>query len=58
MPSTPSSRRPRTPAVERAEARMREAPPLAMFDYVYGDVPAEVLAQRAAFAQELEQGRR
>jgi len=41
-------------AIERAEARMQAARPLAMFDHVYGDVPAEVLAQRAAFEQELE----
>jgi pyruvate dehydrogenase E1 component alpha subunit len=39
-------------AIERAEARMRDARPLDMFDYVYADVPAEVLAQRAEFARE------
>ena len=44
-------------AIERAEARMQAAKPIDMFDNVYGDVPAEVLAQRAAFAQELEEGR-
>ena len=41
-------------AIERAEARMQAARPLAMFDHVYGDALAEVLAQRAAFEQELE----
>ena len=43
-------------AIERAEARMRAARPLDMFDHVYGDVPAEVEAQRQEFAR--EQGRR
>jgi pyruvate dehydrogenase E1 component alpha subunit len=41
-------------AIERAEARMREARPLDMFAYVYGDVPAEVEAQRQEFVRELE----
>ena len=41
-------------AVERAEARMREARPIDMFDHVYGDVPAEVEAQRREFERELE----
>ena len=41
-------------AVERAEARMQAARPLAMFDHIYGDALAEVLAQRVAFEQELE----
>jgi pyruvate dehydrogenase E1 component alpha subunit len=40
-------------AIERAEARMQAASPAAMFDHVYGDVPAEVAAQRAEFEQEL-----
>jgi pyruvate dehydrogenase E1 component alpha subunit len=43
-------------AVERAEARMREARAVDMFDFVYADVPAEVLAQRAEFVQEQERG--
>jgi pyruvate dehydrogenase E1 component alpha subunit len=42
-------------AIERAEARMRDARPLDMFDYVYADVPAEVLAQREEFARELDE---
>jgi pyruvate dehydrogenase E1 component alpha subunit len=44
-------------AIERAEARMQEARPLDMFDHVYGDVPAEVLAQREALARELDEPR-
>jgi pyruvate dehydrogenase E1 component alpha subunit len=44
-------------AIERAEARMREARPLDMFDHVYADVPAEVVAQREQFAQELNEKR-
>jgi pyruvate dehydrogenase E1 component alpha subunit len=40
-------------AIERAEARMRDARPLDMFDHVYADVPAEVLAQREEFRREL-----
>jgi hypothetical protein len=44
-------------AVERAEARMREARHLDMFDHVYGDVPADVLAQRDEFARELGEPR-
>ena len=44
-------------AIERAEARMREARPLDMFDHVYGDVPAEVEAQRREFQREVEGGR-
>ena len=44
-------------AIERAEARMQAAAPLAMFDHVYGDVPAEVLAQRDEFVRELNQNR-
>ena len=40
-------------AIERAEARMQAASPLAMFDHVYADVPAEVAAQREEFAREL-----
>jgi pyruvate dehydrogenase E1 component alpha subunit len=40
-------------AVERAEARMQAASPLDMFDHVYGDVPAEVVAQREEFRREL-----
>jgi pyruvate dehydrogenase E1 component alpha subunit len=39
-------------AVERAEARMQEVRPEHMFEHVYGDVPAEVRAQQAEFAQE------
>jgi pyruvate dehydrogenase E1 component alpha subunit len=39
-------------AIERAEARMRDARPLDMFDHVYADVPAEVLAQREEFRRE------
>jgi pyruvate dehydrogenase E1 component alpha subunit len=39
-------------AIERAEARMRDARPLDMFDHVYGDVPAEVLAQHEEFRRE------
>jgi pyruvate dehydrogenase E1 component alpha subunit len=39
-------------AIERAEARMKEARALDMFDHVYGDVPAEVAAQRAELARE------
>ena len=41
-------------AIERAEARMQAARPLAMFDHVYGNVPAEVVAQQAEFERELE----
>ena len=41
-------------AIERAEARMRAARPLDMFDHVYGDVPAEVEAQRQEFSREVE----
>ena len=44
-------------AIERAEARMREASPLDMFAHVYGDVPAEVEVQRQAFVRELEENR-
>ena len=44
-------------AVERAEARMKAARPLAMFDHVYGDVPTEVEAQRQEFAREQEESR-
>jgi pyruvate dehydrogenase E1 component alpha subunit len=45
-------------AIERAEARMRAASPLDMFDHVYADVPEEVATQREEFARELdEQGR-
>jgi pyruvate dehydrogenase E1 component subunit alpha len=44
-------------AIERAEARMQAARPIDMFDNVYGDMPADVRAQREAFAQELEEGR-
>jgi pyruvate dehydrogenase E1 component alpha subunit len=44
-------------AIERAEARMREARALDMFDHVYADVPAEVRAQREAFERELAEGR-
>jgi pyruvate dehydrogenase E1 component alpha subunit len=44
-------------AIERAEAQMRAASPLDMFDHVYGDVPAEVEAQRRDFVQEVEDGR-
>jgi pyruvate dehydrogenase E1 component alpha subunit len=40
-------------AIERAEARMNEPRALDMFDHVYGDVPAEVAAQRAELAREL-----
>ena len=43
-------------AIERAEARMQAARPSDMFDNVYGDVPAEVLTQRATFAEELDRG--
>src|SRR5262245_9909102 len=45
-------------AIERAEARMKDARLLDMFDYVYGDVPAEVLAQRAEFVREQAEDRR
>jgi pyruvate dehydrogenase E1 component alpha subunit len=45
-------------AIERAEARMQEAGPLAMFDHVYADVPAEVATQREEFARELGEERR
>ena len=44
-------------AIERAEARMQAARPLDMFDYVYGDVPAEVDAQREEFAREQDESR-
>ena len=44
-------------AIERAEARMRAASPLEMFDHVYGDVPAEVARQREELARELGEGR-
>jgi TPP-dependent pyruvate/acetoin dehydrogenase alpha subunit len=40
-------------AIERAEARMQAVRPLDMFDNVYGDVPAEVEAQRQEFAREV-----
>jgi hypothetical protein len=40
-------------AIDRAEARMRAASPLAMFDHVYGDVPVEVLAQREELVREV-----
>jgi pyruvate dehydrogenase E1 component alpha subunit len=43
-------------AIERAEARMQAAQPIDMFGNVYGDVPAEVEAQRAEFLRELEGG--
>jgi hypothetical protein len=36
---------------------MGEVRLLDMFDYVYGEVPAEVLAQRAEFARELDEPR-
>jgi pyruvate dehydrogenase E1 component alpha subunit len=42
-------------AVERAEARMKAASPLEMFDHVYGNVPVDVRRQREAFARELEE---
>lgn len=42
-------------AIERAEARMTETRGLDMFDHVYGDVPAEVTAQRAELARELRE---
>jgi pyruvate dehydrogenase E1 component alpha subunit len=35
-------------AVERAEVRMAAARPEEMFEHVYGDIPAEVLAQQRA----------
>lgn len=41
-------------AIERAEARMQAAAPGDMFDHVYGDVPAEIMAQREEFLRELE----
>ena len=44
-------------AVERAEARMKAARPESMFDHVYGDVPAEVRAQREEFVREQEERR-
>jgi pyruvate dehydrogenase E1 component alpha subunit len=44
-------------AIERAEARMRDARPLDMFDHVYADVPAEVLAQREELVKEQDEGR-
>ncbi len=44
-------------AIERAEARMRAARLIDMFDHVYGDVPAEVSAQREELAKELDAGR-
>lgn len=44
-------------AIERAEALMQAVRPLDMFDHVYGDVPAEVLAQREEFARELDEPR-
>jgi hypothetical protein len=44
-------------AIERAAARMREARPLDMFDHVYADVPAEVVAQREELARELGEER-
>ena len=44
-------------AVERAEARMKAALPESMFDHVYGDVPAEVRAQREEFVREQEERR-
>src|SRR5262245_33989800 len=39
-------------AIERAEARMKDARLLDMFDYVYADVPDEVAAQREEFLAE------
>jgi pyruvate dehydrogenase E1 component alpha subunit len=45
-------------AIERAEARMRDARPLDMFDHVYADVPAEVLAQREELRREQDDTRR
>jgi pyruvate dehydrogenase E1 component alpha subunit len=44
-------------AVERGEARMKAARPEIMFEQVYGDVPAEVLAQREEFIREQEERR-
>jgi TPP-dependent pyruvate/acetoin dehydrogenase alpha subunit len=44
-------------AIERAEARMRDARPLDMFDHVYADVPAEVVAQREELVRELGEER-
>jgi pyruvate dehydrogenase E1 component alpha subunit len=44
-------------AIERAEARMRDARPLDMFDHVYADVPAEVLAQREELQREQDEPR-
>jgi hypothetical protein len=36
---------------------MRDARPLDMFDHVYGDVPAEVLAQREELVREQDEAR-
>jgi TPP-dependent pyruvate/acetoin dehydrogenase alpha subunit len=44
-------------AIERAEARMRDARPLDMFDHVYADVPAEVAAQRQELQTEQDETR-
>jgi pyruvate dehydrogenase E1 component alpha subunit len=44
-------------AIERAEARMQAVRPLDMFDHVYGDVPAEVEAQRQEFVREQDENR-
>lgn len=41
-------------AIERAEARMREARPLDLFDHVYAELPAELVAQREALRAVLE----
>jgi len=43
-------------AIERAEARMGEARLAEMFDDVYGDIPAEVAAQRRALEPHLGDG--
>jgi pyruvate dehydrogenase E1 component alpha subunit len=42
-------------AIERAEARMREARAIDMFDHVYAVAPAEVLAQRDELRRELDE---
>jgi pyruvate dehydrogenase E1 component alpha subunit len=44
-------------AIERAEARIGEGRLVDMFEHVYGDVPAEVLAQREEFSRELREDR-
>jgi pyruvate dehydrogenase E1 component alpha subunit len=44
-------------AIERAEARMRDARPLDMFDHVYAEVPVEVLAQREELLKEQDETR-